>query len=208
MSETPELSPETFDFDEWFADANLPTESADIYTRADVVGDIRDLERRIELEAAIADEAGEDPALAAERPLTQKAPKPDAKVAKLIAERNRLFKQFEGSKITVHVRALTGTERKAILDAHNATKTEETPKEPNEEFTFRALSQSIVAMQKSRKTKSDATLSIDQVRNLYRKVGDAQIKVIFDAYLVATNALPEVSADFLPEHSSPETTQE
>lgn len=192
----PENQPETFDFDEWFADANLPTESADIYTRADVVGDIRDLERRIEVETEI----DVDTETVVERALGEK-PQTSA-LDQLIAARARLFKQFEESKITVYVRALTGRERQEIRTAHDEAK------EHDEEFVFRLLSQSIVAMQKHGRDKTDATLSIDQVRDLYRKVGDAQIFALRNAYLQATNAAPEVSADFLHSNSSPENTQE
>lgn len=197
-----ELDPKTFSFDDFFADAHPPTESADIFTRADVIGDIRELERRIELEAATVEPAPEgNPD---ELTLAQKPAKPNAKLAKLTAERNRLFKQFEGSKITVHVKALTGTQRQNILDAHNATE----PKEPNEEFVFRILSASIIAMQKAGQDKTGATLTIDEVRNLYGLIGDMQINVIHNAYKQATMAAPEVSADFLPGPSSPETTAE
>lgn len=193
MPET--LSPDTFDFDEWFADANLPEESADIYTRADVISELRDLERRIELADATEVEA--------ERTISEKSAS-----AQLRAEYEKLAESFTGSKITVYMRALTGTKRQEILNVHNEAQKKNPKKETDAEFMFRLLSESIVGMKRAGGERVEATLSQADVRKLYGQVGDAQIQVLRNAYLNASNKAPEVSADFLPSASSKATTDE
>jgi len=193
MPET--LSPETFDFDEWFADANLPEESADIYTRADVISELRDLERRIELADAVED--------AGENTVSEKSAS-----AQLRDQYEKLAETFTSSKITVYLRALTGTKRQEILEVHNAAQKKDKNKETDAEFMFRLLSESIVGLKRAGGERKPMKLGQADVRRLYLQVGDAQIQVLRNAYLNASNAVPEVSADFLPGASSKATTDE
>lgn len=189
------LSPETFDFDEWFADANLPEESADIYTRADVISELRDLERRIELADAVED--------AGEKTVSEKSAS-----AQLRDQYEQLAETFTSSKITVYLRALTGTKRQEILEVHNAAQKKDKNKETDAEFMFRLLSESIVGLKRAGGERKSMRLGQADVRRLYLQVGDAQIQVLRNAYLNASNAVPEVSADFLPGASSKATTDE
>lgn len=193
MPET--LSPETFDFDEWFADANLPEESADIYTRADVISELRDLERRIELADTVED--------AGEKTISEKPAS-----AQLRDQYEKLAETFTNSKITVYLRALTGTKRQEILEVHNAAQKKDKNKETDAEFMFRLLSESIVGLKRAGGERKPVKLGQADVRRLYLQVGDAQIQVLRNAYLSASNAAPEVSADFLPSASSKATTDE
>lgn len=192
MPET--LDPATFDFDEWFADAHLPTRSADIFTRSDVLGRLDELGREIELADATDD---------GERSISQKSPS-----AQLRAEYERLAETFENSKITVYVQALTGVRRQNILDEHNKTE------ESDAEFMLKILSAAIVGLKKPGQDLPEGadykpvSMSVEDVRKLYGRIGDAQVTLLRNAYQSASNAAPEVSADFLPGASSKADTNE
>ncbi|MDN4611954.1 hypothetical protein [Arthrobacter burdickii] len=179
-------TPEEFDFADWFADANLPEQSADIFTNAALLGEMADLQRRIDVEVRVQD---------AER--TAASPAKDRLEDQWVA----LAKQFEASKITVYVRALTGAERKAIREAHDLA--QKNDGEENSGFVLRCLAASIVGMKKHAGERQPVTLTLDQVTQLHARIGDAQIGAIHDAQLTATNGVPTVDADFLRKLSGP-----
>lgn len=191
MTET--TTPETFDFADWFADANLPESSADIYLNAGVLSDLAELQRRLDVEQLVAK------AEPAEKTVGSKSKKSPLKV--LEDEYVTLAQRFEDSKITVYVRALTSADRKTIRAAHDEAMKAET--EGNEGFTFRCLEASIVGLKKAGGERKPATLTLEQVADLYKKIGDAQLGRINDAYLTATNGIPTVDADFLRKLSGP-----
>lgn len=176
-------TPETFRFDDWFQDANLPESAADIFTNSAVLGDLTDLQHRIEEESAVVEA---EPTVGAKSTLR-----------KLEAEYKALAEQFMSSKITVYVRALTATERVAVRAEHDKAK------EANEEFIFRILALSIIGMKKPEGERVAATLTVDELRNLYSRIGDTQLTAIYNAQLTATNAMPTVDADFLRKLSGP-----
>lgn len=171
-----ELNPSTFNFADWFEDAKLPEESTPVFTRADIIGDLSDLERRIKTEGAIA---------AVEKTAADKT-------SPLEAEYLEKLQAFKDSKVTVWVRALTGTERKDIRTEHDAAEGE-----GNEEFIYRLLSASIVGLKKGDGERKAVSMSQADVRRLNDQIGDTQTTAIRDAYLVATNKIPAVDADFL-----------
>lgn len=177
-------TPKSFKLDDWFADASLPEESADIYTRADVISEIRKIERELE-------EAGE--VENAEPSLADKAA-----VNKLEKRWAELAEQFADSKVTVTVQALTGEQRRVIREAH------EKANESNTEFVFRILSNAIIGLQRAGGEYQEVSMAQSDLRKLYEKIGDAQITHIHNAYLQATEGLPEVDADFLSKSSSPD----
>ncbi|KQN99699.1 hypothetical protein ASF21_12895 [Arthrobacter sp. Leaf234] len=179
-------TPEEFDFADWFADANLPEQSADIFTNAALLGEMADLQRRIDVEVRVQD---------AEK--TAASPTKDSLEDQWV----NLAKQFEASKITVYVRALSGTERKYIREAHDQAMNDGT--EENSGFIFRVLAMSIVGMKKSGGERKTVDLSVEQVEQLYKKIGDAQLGAIHDAQLTATNGIPTLDADFLRKLSGP-----
>jgi hypothetical protein len=183
-----ETTPETFSFVDWFADANLPESSADIYLNAAVLADLADVERRLALEAA---------AVETEKTLGTQSKK------RLEKEWAALAQKFEDSKITVYCRALTSVRRTEIRAEHDLA--QKNDGEANQGFVFRCLAASIVGMKKAGGERTPATLTQAQVEDLYTKVGDAQIGRINDAYLTATNAIPTVDADFLRKLSGPES---
>ncbi|WDF34543.1 hypothetical protein PTW37_06495 [Arthrobacter agilis] len=190
---TTDTTPETFDFADWFADANLPESSADIYLNAAVLSDLADIQRRMDVETRV------EEAEAGEKELGSKAKKTPLQV--LEDEYVALAKKFEDSKITVYVRALTSVERKEIRAAHDLA--QKNDGEENQGFTFRCLAASIVGLRKATGERKPATLTQAEVEDLYKKIGDAQIGRINDAYLTATNAIPAVDADFLRKLSGP-----
>ncbi|WP_341394068.1 hypothetical protein [Arthrobacter sp. G119Y2] len=184
---TKKLDPNAFNFADWFGDANRPEESADVFTRNSLVGEINRLQRQIEEDDRAADveaSLGGEAASANEENLAE------------------LLQQFVDSKITVYVKALTPGERTAIRKAHDASG------QPDEDFTIRALSASITALRKPGGARTAANLSYGDVIKLVEQIGDAQIEVLFNAYRQATSGLPTVDADFLLKRSGPANTPE
>lgn len=182
---TPEAQPtstEEFSITDWLMGAKLPEESVTLYQRADLVAEIQDLERRIEVEskAAEADRINEDS-------LGSRSP-----VRALQDELQALLEQFAGSKLTVYVRALPGPERKALR------KDSEAAEEDAVAFGYRALSKAIVAVKGPDGIRKPVHMERGHLEQLELRIGSPQMKLLLDAYRMATNGIPTVSADFLP----------
>lgn len=183
------VDPDTFDFADWFDDADLPEETAVVFTKGKLVGRLSDLRRRIE-EGRRANEA--------ERSSAEKA-------NPLEAEYLAVLQEFADSKRTFWVKALLGKKRAKIRAEHEAAG----DAEGNEDFIFRLLSASIVGIAKAEGPRKDVRMSQADISKLNDVIGDRQIIVIRDAYLTATNGLPAVDADFLHESSgTSDDTQE
>lgn len=180
-------TPEEFDFNDWFANANLPESSADVFTRADLLGELKDLERRIKNEAAVKDA---EASAAATSALTD-----------LQAQYVARAREFMDSKITVYVQAILGTERTSIRAAHD--KAQKESQEPDAGFVQRIVAASIIGMKKADGERKPARLTFEQVQDLTGKLGEMQIKAIYDAQATATNSIPHVDADFLRKLSGP-----
>ncbi|WP_066298832.1 hypothetical protein [Arthrobacter luteolus] len=181
-----------FDFNSWFGNAALPVESADVYTRGDLVGRINYLGRRIEEEHRVA-AAGVE----AEESLG------DAPAAEgLTEEYTSLLQEFAESRVTVYLRALTKPERKAVRKAHDAA--QKGIKEGDEGFVLRLVTASIIGLQApGQAERTDVRMTLGQVQDLYTRIGEAQMAELYRAEETATNAAPRVSADFLPKPSGP-----
>lgn len=181
-----------FDFDSWFGKAALPVESADVYTRGDLVGRINYLTRRIEEEQRIA-AAGAD----------SEASLGEATVAEdLTEEYAALLQEFADSRVTVYLRALEKPERVKLRKAHDAAL--KAGQEGDEGFVIRSVAQSIVGLQAHGQTeRTDVRMQVGQVKDLYSRIGEAQMAHLFEAQQTATNAIPRVSADFLQKPSGP-----
>lgn len=186
MTET--TTPETFSFSDWFADANLPESSADVYTNGHLLAELTDLQRRISIEGRVVE---------AEATASSKKAK-----TVLEDEYVALAQRFASSKITIYLRALTGERRTEIRAIHDAAN------EPDREFVFRQLAESIYAMSRADGPKVDAVLTVDQVRDLYLRIGDPQITLLYNAFRTASDGIPSVDADFLHKLSGPENGPE
>ncbi|MET4059945.1 hypothetical protein ABIB35_001490 [Arthrobacter sp. UYP6] len=184
---TKKLDPNAFNFADWFGDANRPEESADVFTRNGLVGEINALQRQIEEDDRAADPEGSlgDEAVSAN----------EEKLAELLQE-------FLDSKVTVYVKALTPGERTSVRKAHEASK------QPDEDFVIRILAASITALRKPGKERTPVSMSYGDILKLAEQIGDAQIEVLFNAYRQATSGLPTVDADFLLKRSGPANTPE
>lgn len=189
MTETITQDPATFDVEVWLQDAKLPEESATVYKRADVVAELSDLKRRIELEAraAGAEYTAADPALT---PLEK--------------EYQQLLETFSQSALTVYVRALTEQELRDLRTASEAATEGKTPHEQNEAYGYEILAKSITAVKAAGADRQAVVFTPAKVKALRDAIGTAQMTVILNARLTAQNAVPAVDADFLLKRSGTE----
>lgn len=196
MSDKKPLNPATFDVEAWLTDAALPEESATVYKRADVIGELTDLKRRIEIER--------DANI--ERVVTQKSA-----AAALEEQYEALLKTFTGSALTVYVRALSRDEIKHIRQTHDAwaEANQIPPLDANVAFGYDLLSASIVAMKPAGATERQPTvLDPTAVKRLEAAIGSTQLQLILQARQTAQNAVPAVDADFLRRPSGTGTGHE
>lgn len=193
LTPTPDApTPQGFDVEAWLAGAHLPEESVTVYQRADVVAELSDLKRRIELEDRVASDertAGE----AALTPLEQ--------------EYEALLRTFSQSALTVYVRALTEDELWAQRAETEARVKDMDTTRQNKEFGFDLLSAAVVAVKPAGGERTPVQWSADQVKALRTAIGDTQVSQILTARQMAQNAMPAVDADFLQQRSGTETGQ-
>lgn len=175
-----DLKPEEFDLDAWLADAALPEESVTVYQRGDLISDLTELQRQIE----VYEEGPDGPSLTGGR-------------GKLEAKYRELAQKFHDSGLTVYVRATTADERKAILD--DSEKAKESPVD----FNYRLLAATIVAVKPVDGKRKAVKFTQDKVKKLHKSIGEPQTVAIINAQRTASNGLPAVSADFLHKLSSP-----
>lgn len=183
-----DLNPETFDLGAWLTDAKLPEQSATVYQRADLIGELTELERRIQNEADVAPgevAAGGSP---------------------LVREYRKLVAQFEASKLTVYVRATTAERQQEIAESFEPLGKDATPKE--KKARIRAigcaiLADAVVGMAPGNSPRQPVALEPEQVGDLESKIGNMQMDTINSAWMRACKELPSVDADFLLKFSSP-----
>jgi hypothetical protein len=193
MTETITQDPATFDVEGWLQDAKLPEESATVYKRADVVAELSDLKRRIELEARAsgAEYTAADPALT---PLEQ--------------EYQALLETFSKSALTVYVRALTEQELRTLRLASEAATQNLSSDAQNEHLGYEILARSITAVKPAGAARQSVVFTPAKVKALKDAIGTAQMQVILNARLNAQNAVPAVDADFLHKRSGTEAGAE
>lgn len=109
-------------------------------------------------------------------------------VGKLRAEYAKLAKQFHDSALTVKVQSVTRDEQKQIEKAN--------PGLDSAELGYHIISAALVSPK--------ATPA--QTKKLNTVLGDAQFGLIINAYHLANNDAPAVSADFLPKSSGQESS--
>lgn len=192
-----ELNPATFDVEGWLTDAALPEESAIVYKRPDVISELTDLKRRIELE----NYAESSPDF--ERTSTQKSA-----ARKLEREYEKLLQTFSDSALTVYVRALTDDELQALRKAHEESTKGMDSRLANEEFGFDLLAASILAVKPAGGERVPATFTAAKIKAMNNAIGATQMKTILAARQTAQNAMPAVDADFLRKSSGTEAGRE
>jgi len=198
MTETlhPVPDPAAFDVEGWLQDAHLPEESATVYKRPDVVAELTDLKRRIELESRDVSIA------AAERTSSEAA------LSLLEQEYLGLLETFSKSALTVYVRALTGDELRTIRTEVEARTKDDAPDVGNTEFGYAILAAAIVAVKPAGGERTPVTFTPDKVKALKNAIGETQVTQILEARQTAQNALPVVDADFLRRRSGTEIGDE
>lgn len=192
--ETPRHPAEEFSFDDFFQDANLPTESVQVYKRPDVLAEASELKRRIEQEERVAN--------------VEKSAAEASKLPGLLAEYERLLKVFSGSGLTVYVRAITDDERAELRVSHDLRTKGWDPKKANEHFGYDLLSKAITHVKPAGGEKTPVAFTPEQITAMEKAIGNAQMQLILQARHTAQNALPNVDADFLLRHSGGEAGPE
>lgn len=191
MSNT-ETAAKTFDLEAWVTDSGLPEESADVFKKANVIGELSALKRQIELHREAFEGAEKTAA--------------DTSTLKGLEDRyEELYQTFVGSMMTVYVRAITSDEREELRAAHaERTKTWDTERR-NREYGFDLLAAAITAVRPLDGERYDVRWSVHEVKQLERAIGGSQMALILRAREVAQNQAPVVDADFLPSASGSET---
>lgn len=187
-----ETSPATFNVEDWLTDAALPEESATVYKRPDVVSELSDLKRRIEIESR-ADQAEQTAG--------------SKRAATLEKEYEKLLRTFSGSALTIYVRALTSDELKDLRAATEALTKDMPPVDANKEFGYDILAASITHVKPAGGKRTPASFTAESVKDMRDAIGDVQVQLILAARQQAQNGLPNVDADFLRKPSGTETGQ-
>ena len=189
-----DLTPETFDLGAWLVDAKLPEQSATVYQRADLIGELADLERRIRNEAEVA--PGEAPAGG----------------STLVQQYRKLAAQFEASKLTVYVRAITDERQQEIAEGIGEPLPKDAPPKEKQQrmhaIGSAVLAEAIIGMAAGSKPRQPVSLQPEQIAELESSIGSAQMQTINTAWVRACKELPAVDADFLQKFSSPASGEE
>lgn len=189
-----DLNPETFDLGAWLTDAKLPEQSATVYQRADLIGELTELERRIRNEADVA--PGES--AAGGSPLVRKY--------------RKFATQFEASKLTVFVSAITDERQQEIVASVGEPLAKDaTAKERQgrlHAIGCALLAEAVVGVASGNSPRKPVTLEPEQIKQIEAKIGSTQMQTINDAYMRACKELPSVDADFLLQLSSPASGDE
>lgn len=195
MTETTSaVTPFTFDVEAWLTDAALPEESVTIYKRPDVIAELSDLKRRIDLEDRVAD---------AERSAAQREP------LGLVKEYEEKLRTFADSALTVYLRALTGDQREDIRKAYiagpGAAQTED---ERSTGIGYEIIAAAVCAVKPAGGQRQPAKFTVEHIKHLRDAVGAPQMLLIETARRKAQDSLPQVDADFLRKRSGSETGKE
>jgi len=185
--------PATFNLEDFLQDANLPQESATVYKRADVVAELTELKRRIELEDRVnADERSSG----------------EAALSPLEQAYEAALQTFSQSALTVYVRALTSDELRDLKASHEERTADLPPAQQNLEFGYDVLAAAIVGVKPAGGERTATTFTVAQVKALKDGIGEVQTQLILAARQQAQNGVPTVDADFLLRRSGMEAGQE
>lgn len=194
MSEAANIAT-TFDLEAWVTDAGLPEESADVFKRADVVGELSALKRQIDNHAEAF--AGAEKTAG------------DTSGLKALEDRYKeLYDTFTGSLLTVYVRAITSDEREELRLAHEERTKNWDPQRRNREYGFDLLSAAITAVRPLDGERVGVRWDVHQIKKLEKAIGAPQMSLLLAAREIAQNQVPTVDADFLHSASGSETGEE
>lgn len=187
-----ELKPATFDVEGWLTDAALPEESATVYKRPDVVAELTELKRRIEIESRA-------------KEIEQTAG--SKRAGMLEKEYEKLLHTFSDSALTVYVRALSPDEMKILRTAHEERTKGMDSNTANAEYGFDLLAAAITAVKPAGGERVKARFTPAKVKAMEEAIGGTQMTTILAARQQAQNGLPVVDADFLLKRSGTEAGQ-
>lgn len=184
---TDEMNPETFDIDAWLSDAHLPEDSADIYKRPDVIAELNKLSARMEAERSAADQS-----MTGGRALAELQERYDA-----------LLEEFGASRATVYVRAIPEARRREMLESHKSKgkADSESDREAVIDQGYAVIAESVIGIQDEGGERQDVDLTVEQVKALEARIGNAQVHHIRQAWQRAQSQAPEVTVDFLSRRS-------
>lgn len=195
MTETTETTPATFNVEDWLLDAHLPEESADVFKRADILGELSALQRQI---VVLQEAAGDAEASAGEA----------SELTTLTARYEELRDAFGASLLTIYVRALGPDERVAMRKAHEERTKDLPADEQNKQYGYDLLAASIIAVRPHGGDRTPVAWGPAQVQAVENAIGGAQMSTVLDAHRVAQNKVPAVDADFLLKRSGSEAGAE
>jgi hypothetical protein len=212
------VTTEEFNLDNWLDGIQRTERSVTLYARPDLLADIDELEALQRQAAEIPEEdraAGESTG------------------GKLQEKIDALYIALDASKLVFRVSFLDDTEQNAIQEAVKADLKDEADKaasaarkearekckrmeitQPNDINTIarnmaNSAADKVIEREVSIRTIAAAVvspkLSVEQVRKLYTKVGDAQIALLSQAYSRASNEAPQVT---VPKSLKPSPTDE
>ena len=187
MTETPaaEQHPAAvFNVEDWLQDAHMPEESAEVYKRADVIGELSALRRKIEVAQEAA--AGAEASAAETSELTT-----------LTAQYEELVQTFCDSQLTIYARALSPDQKRAMRAAHEERVKDLTPVQQNTEYGYDLLAASIVAVRPFGGPRTEVSWDHATIRSMENAIGATQMSQVLQAHQAAQNRLPAVDADFL-----------
>jgi len=167
-------TPQEFDVDAWISGAERPVRSVTIYQRAGLIADLDALEEKI-LNADL--DGGSESV--DERRLGELS-----ESDKLRAEYARLAQQFHDSALTIRIEGRDESEREKVVLAVPGL----TPKQRGAV----ALADAIVSPK----------FTPEQLEKLAARIGEVQFSRVVTRYHEACEAMPSVSADFLPKPST------
>lgn len=180
-----ELNPANFDIEGWIRGTSLPRTSATVYGRADLIARMKDIKAQLDIEQRA---AKVDPEA------TEGGPSPEDP---LWTEYERLLHEFAESRLTIHLTALLPERIQEISNETEAFLGSERQTEYAEEFGYRILAASIVAVKSGSGPLVDTAWTADQVRAVDKAVGPAQFGRILDAQRMVASKSPSPDADFL-----------
>lgn len=182
-----------FDVEAWLQDAAMPEHSADVYKRADVIGELEVLQRQITLRR----EANQ----------LEKTAHGDKVLAEYERRYAELVDTFTGSLITIYARAISPDERRAIRKEAEEASQGKDPDEQNALFGYGVLARAIVAVRPFEGERTPVSWNATTIRTLENRIGGTQMSAVLDAHRIAQNQIPAVDADFLQKPSGGDAGQ-
>jgi hypothetical protein len=214
MTEAPISHEESIDLDAWLDGAHRTERSVTLYARADLLADIDQLEAKLRQVAEI---PAEDRSYA------------DAdESAQIKADIDRLYVDLDSSKLVVRVTSLEDTEYNEIVEQvkkdlkdeadQAAARARADAREKARRLEITSVNDINAFIRPAANTAADAVInrevsirtiaaavvspkmSVEQVRRLYKQIGDAQVGLLSQAYTRASIEAPQVT---VPKSSKP-----